>query len=48
MGTLLWILAVLLIVVGVVRVIQESHLWGAVLIVLGLLLAAFGPAFVIR
>ena len=40
MGFLLWILAVILVVVGVVQLIQGQILFGIVLIVVGL---AIGP-----
>ncbi|MFT4265002.1 MAG: GPGG-motif small membrane protein [Nocardioides sp.] len=40
MGFLLWILAVILVVSGVVALLQGSILWGLVLIIVGL---AVGP-----
>lgn len=39
---LLWILAVILFVVGVVRLIQGFILWGVVCIVIALLIGPFG------
>lgn len=41
-ATLLWILAVLCIVFGVVRLIQGAILWGVVLILVGLVLGGGG------
>ncbi|MDE0573212.1 GPGG-motif small membrane protein [Demequina sp. B12] len=41
MGTLLWIIAVILGVIGVIRLIQRDFLWGAILIVAAFLV---GPA----
>ena len=41
LGTILWIIAVVLVITGIVRIVQRDFLWGAVLIVLGLLI---GPA----
>lgn len=40
MSFFLWLLAVVLVVVGAVRLLQGAVLWGLVLIVLGLLLGA--------
>ena len=42
MTTLLWILAVVLVVAGVVALVRKEFLWGAVLIVLGLLVGPGG------
>lgn len=42
MGTLLWIAAVVLVVVGIVTLIQGSILLGIVLIVVGLLVGPGG------
>jgi hypothetical protein len=40
MGTLLWILAVILVVAGIFAIVRGQLLWGIVLIVVGL---AVGP-----
>ena len=42
MTTLLWIIAVVLVVAGVVAIVRKEFLWGAVLIVLGLLVGPGG------
>jgi hypothetical protein len=42
MDTILWILAVVLIVAGVVALVRRQVLWGIVLIVVGLILGPFG------
>lgn len=42
MALLLWILAIICIVFGVVRLIQGALLWGVVLILVGLLLGGGG------
>ncbi|MGH3711957.1 MAG: GPGG-motif small membrane protein [Micromonosporaceae bacterium] len=42
MGTLLWIIAVVLVVAGVVTIVRGSMLYGIVLIVLGLLIGPGG------
>lgn len=42
MGTILWILGVVLIIVGVIRLIQKDFLWGAILLVVGLLIGPGG------
>ena len=42
METLLWILAVVLVVCGVVALFRREFLWGAVLIVVGLLVGPGG------
>jgi uncharacterized protein YqgC (DUF456 family) len=41
-ATLLWILAVILVVVGIVQLIQGQILWGVLLIVLGCLVGPGG------
>ena len=43
MSTLLWILAVILVVAGIVSLVRGQILWGIVLIVVGLLV---GPGAV--
>lgn len=42
MAFLLWLLAVVLVVVGIVRIVQKDVLWGIVLIVVGLLVGPGG------
>ena len=42
LGTILWIIAVILVIAGIIRVVQKDFLWGAVLIILGLLVAPGG------
>ena len=42
MVTLLWILAVVLVVAGIVAIIRGQMLWGIVLIVVGLLVGPGG------
>lgn len=42
MATLLWILAVVLVVAGVVAIIRKEIVWGIVLIVVGLLVGPGG------
>lgn len=42
MATLLWILAVVLVIAGVFAIIRKELLWGVVLIVLGLLVGPGG------
>jgi len=42
MATLLWILAVVLVVAGIVAIVRKQLLWGIVLIVVGLLVAPGG------
>ncbi|CAN5797786.1 hypothetical protein BH20ACT4_BH20ACT4_06950 [soil metagenome] len=42
MDTLLWILAVILVVAGLFALFRKEYLWGAVLIVLGLLVGPGG------
>ncbi len=43
MGILLWILALICIVFGVINLLQGAILWGVVLIVVGCLLGGYGP-----
>lgn len=40
MGTVLWILAVILAIVGVIQILQGQLLWGIILLVIA---AAVGP-----
>ncbi|WP_169746750.1 GPGG-motif small membrane protein [Demequina silvatica] len=42
MEFILWILAVILVVFGIVRLIQKQILWGIVLIIVGLLVGPGG------
>jgi hypothetical protein len=42
MVTLLWILAVVLVVAGIVAIIRGQMLWGIVLIIVGLLVGPGG------
>ncbi len=42
MTTLLWILAVVLVVAGIVAILRRQLLWGIVLIVVGLLVGPGG------
>jgi len=42
MGTILWLISVVLVIVGVVELIQGAVLFGIVLIVLGLLVGPGG------
>ncbi|MEU2350359.1 GPGG-motif small membrane protein [Modestobacter sp. NPDC049651] len=42
MVTLLWILAVILVVSGIVAIVRKQLLWGIVLIIVGLLVGPGG------
>ncbi len=42
MATLLWILAVVLVIAGVLAIVRRQLLWGIVLIVVGLLVGPGG------
>ncbi|WP_165372921.1 GPGG-motif small membrane protein [Pengzhenrongella frigida] len=42
MVTLLWILAVILVISGIVAIVRKQLVWGAVLIVVGLLVGPGG------
>ena len=42
MATLLWILAVVLVISGILAIIRKQVLWGVVLIVVGLLVGQGG------
>lgn len=42
MGTILWLLSVVLVIVGIVQLVQGQILFGVVLIVLGLLVGPGG------
>jgi hypothetical protein len=45
MATLLWILAVVLVVAGILAILRKQVLWGIVLIVVGLLVGPAGVSF---
>lgn len=47
MALLLWILAVVLIVAGVLKLVQRDFLWGVVLIIIGLLVGPGGVSLFI-
>lgn len=42
MATLLWIIAVVLVIAGIVALVRRQFLWGVVLIVVGLLVGPGG------
>lgn len=42
MELLLWIIAVVLVVAGIIKLVQKDFLWGIVLIVVGLLIGPGG------
>ncbi|MEJ7773554.1 MAG: GPGG-motif small membrane protein [Nocardioidaceae bacterium] len=42
MDTLLWIIAVILVIAGIVAIVRSQLLWGIVLIVVGLLVGPGG------
>ncbi|WP_197028945.1 GPGG-motif small membrane protein [Blastococcus sp. URHD0036] len=42
MDTLLWIIAVVLVIAGIVAIVRKELLWGIVLIVVGLLVGPGG------
>ncbi|SFK39054.1 GPGG-motif small membrane protein [Geodermatophilus ruber] len=42
MGTLLWIIAVVLVIAGILAIVRKQLLWGIVLIVVGLLVGPGG------
>ncbi|MFW2514113.1 GPGG-motif small membrane protein [Demequina sp. SO4-13] len=42
LSTILWIIGVILIIVGIVRIVQKDFLWGAILLVVGLLIGPGG------
>lgn len=42
MATLLWIIAVVLVIAGILALLRRQILWGAVLIVVGLLVGPGG------
>ena len=45
MVTLLWILAVILVIAGIFAILRKQLLWGIVLIVVGLLVGPGGVSF---
>ena len=42
MATVLWIIAVVLVIAGILAILRKQVLWGAVLIVVGLLVGPGG------
>jgi hypothetical protein len=42
MGLLLWILAVILVVSGLVAIVRKEYTWGIVLVIVGLLVGPGG------
>jgi hypothetical protein len=42
MAIILWILAVILVISGIVAVLRKEYLWGVVLIIVGLLVGPGG------
>ena len=42
MGTLLWIIAVILVIAGIFAIVRRQLVWGIVLIVVGLLVGPGG------
>ncbi len=42
MATLLWIIAVVLVIAGIVAIVRKQLIWGIVLIVVGLLVGPGG------
>jgi hypothetical protein len=42
MAIILWILAVILVISGIVALLRKEYLWGAVLIIVGLLVGPGG------
>ncbi len=42
MDTILWIIAVILVIAGIVALVRREFVWGAVLIVVGLLVGPGG------
>lgn len=42
MALILWILAVILVISGIVAILRKEYLWGAVLIIVGLLVGPGG------
>lgn len=42
LSTILWIIGVIMVIVGIVRIVQKDLLWGIVLIVVGLLIGPGG------
>jgi len=46
MATLLWILAVILVIAGVFAIVRKQLLWGIVLIIVGLLVGPGGVSVI--
>lgn len=42
MAIILWVLAVILVVSGIVAILRKQYLWGVVLIIVGLLVGSGG------
>lgn len=42
MGFILWLIAVVLVIVGIVQLFQKQYLWGIVLIIAGFLVGPGG------
>lgn len=47
LSLILWVLAVVLVVIGVVRLIEGQILWGVALIVIGLLIGPGGVSLLV-
>ena len=47
MATLLWVLAVILVVAGIFAIVRRQIIWGVVLIILGLLVGPGGVSIFI-
>ncbi|WP_448615301.1 GPGG-motif small membrane protein [Modestobacter sp. URMC 112] len=48
MATLLWILAVVLVIAGIFAILRKQVLWGVVLIIVGLLVGPGGVSIFTR
>ena len=48
MATLLWILAVVLVIAGIFAILRKQVLWGVVLIIVGLLVGPGGVSLFTR
>ena len=48
MATLLWILAVILVIAGIFAILRKQVLWGVVLIIVGLLVGPGGVSLFTR
>ena len=45
MGTILWIIAAVLVIAGILAIVRGQLVWGIVLIILGLLVGPGGVSF---